>query len=172
MMTPFTAVLGFGLALFAAISDGRTGRIPNWMTLPVLVIAVFFWGISEGLAGLAHSLLGALVCGVVPLFLFAKGALGGGDVKLFAALGALTGPSFGLEIQLFGFVLAAVYALARLAFEGKLLRTLANALRVGLNPLLPSRLRKPVEPELMSKVRLGIPIFVAVVLLGAARFSG
>ena len=33
------------------------------------------------------SLGGMLLCGAVPLFMWWKGALGGGDVKLFAAIG-------------------------------------------------------------------------------------
>jgi prepilin peptidase CpaA len=87
--------------------------------------------------------------------LFRKGAAGGGDVKLFAAIGGVTGLGVGLEAQLATFLLAALISLGRLAWRGRLVRTLANSLFVGLNPFLPSRWRREVAPELMTMVRLG-----------------
>ena len=38
------------------------------------------------------------------------------------------GHSLGIEAELFGFIAAALYAPARLAYEGKLLRTLADVI--------------------------------------------
>src|SRR5690606_7695515 len=110
-------------------------------------------------------------CGMVPYFLFRRGAMGGGDVKLLAALGALCtwppGPhslSVGLEAELYGFLAASLYALAKMAYEGKLLRVLGRTAFLCLNPVLPERLRRDIAPELMTSVRLGGAIFAGVVV--------
>src|SRR5690242_18234513 len=76
----------------AAVTDTRTGHIPNWLTLPPLIIAPLLWGAHGGLwrvdgGSLVGSLLSMLGCALVPLLLFFKRACGAGDVKLFAAVG-------------------------------------------------------------------------------------
>src|SRR5687767_10166147 len=100
-----------GLAAAAAITDWRTGRIPNWLTLPPLVAAPVAYVAAAGLDGLLPSLLGMLVCGAPPYILFRRGAMGGGDVKLLAAVGAVAGISVGLEGQLLGLVIASLYVM-------------------------------------------------------------
>jgi len=80
--------LAVAVVLVAAWSDHRHGRIPNALTLPALA------------AGLVlGSPAGALVSAGLPLLLFGRGKVGGGDVKLFAALGALLGVRLGLTVE-------------------------------------------------------------------------
>lgn len=156
----------------AAWIDYRTGHIPNWLTLgplaaaPVAHAAVAsLMGRSDGaLSALGLSLLGALVCGIVPLLLFRIDAIGGGDVKLLAAVGALCGPLLGIEAELYGFLTAAVLAPARLAYEGKLLRVLGNTAAMAMNPLLPRARRREIAPEMLTKVRFGPAIFAGVLV--------
>ena len=89
--------------------------------------------------------------------------MGGGDVKLFGALGAITGFDLlvGIEIQLSALVLAMVVASGVLAWKGALLRTLVNALAQALHPLLPVRWRQEPCDALSAPVRMGGAIFVA-----------
>ena len=154
----------------AAVTDSRTGRIPNWLTLPSFVFGLALHCIDGGLLALGHSLLSALVCGLVPYLLFRKGAAGGGDVKLLAALGALGGVTFGIEAQLCGLSIACFYALVRLTFQGALGRTLMSSLRIAVAPLTPRRYRRPVPTELMTPVRLGVPILLGTVVAVAIRY--
>jgi prepilin peptidase CpaA len=121
-------------------------------------------GTHAALIAFAYSVVGAVVCGLVPLFLYRLSAIGGGDVKLLAALGALCMPMLGLEAELYGFVAAALIAPARLAFEGKLFTTLGNAGRLALNPLLPKAKRKEIDPQKMTWFRMGPAIFVGTAL--------
>jgi prepilin peptidase CpaA len=156
----------------AAFRDFRTGHIPNPVTLVPLAAAPFAHAIYAGIHGggraalvaFAYSVVGALVCSLVPLFLYRLSAIGGGDVKLLAALGALCMPMLGLEAELYGFVAAALIAPARLAFEGKLFATLGNAGRLALNPLLPKAKRTEIDPAKLTWFKMGPAIFAGTVL--------
>jgi prepilin peptidase CpaA len=163
--------LALVVAAAAAITDARTGHIPNWITRPPLVIGPLLHGLMAGPLGLGLSLIAVLVCGAVPYAMFRRDALGGGDVKLFAALGALTGPVLGIEMQLYGLCAGAVWAAVVLAYRGRLVAMLGNALRIALNPLLPARMRREIPTELMAPVRLGAPILVGVALSLASRLT-
>ncbi len=99
-------------------------------------------------------------CALVPWLLWKLRAIGGGDLKLVAAMGAVAGLTNGLEFELAGFVVAALYAFGRLAYEGKLFRTLSNSVFLALNPLMPKSWRRRVPPSLMSTVRMGGAFFV------------
>ena len=152
------------MAIVAAITDYRTGHIPNWLTLPPLVVAPVSYGILLGWPGVGASLLGAVVCGLVPYLLFRKGAAGGGDVKLLAAVGASVGLSVGLAAELLTLVCAALFSLGRLAWEGKLWSTLKSSFFVAANPLMPGRYRRELAPEQMSTVRLGPFVLLGTLL--------
>ena len=99
------------LTFSSALTDARSGLIPNRLTLPTLALAPVLHALSAGPGGALHALGGVLLCGLLPLMMFWLRALGGGDVKLFAALGALCGSSRGLELQLTSYVVAALLAL-------------------------------------------------------------
>ncbi|HTE51111.1 MAG TPA: A24 family peptidase [Kofleriaceae bacterium] len=157
------------IAAIAAVTDFRRGEIPNWLTLPPLVVAPVVHAITGGpWAGLS-SVGAAVLCGLVPYWLFRRGAAGGGDVKLFAAIGAIAGLSLGVEAQLATFMAAAVISLGRLAWRGRLLRTIANALFLAINPILPRRFRREIAPELMTAVRLGAFALAGTLLAVAMR---
>ena len=115
---PYLALV---VALVAAVIDTKTGRIPNYLTLPCLLIAPTVHGLTGGGLQLATSLFGALLCLLVPwvFYRMSQGtAIGGGDVKLFAALGAWFGPTLGLEVEFASFVLLGVIAVTKLTFSG------------------------------------------------------
>jgi prepilin peptidase CpaA len=160
-------------AAIAAFYDWRTGQIPNWLTFPVLLIApllhVAHYAITkhpmnEAFQEGAYSIGGAALCAVVPLILFRQGAIGGGDVKLFAGLGALLQPMLGVEAQMYGFFAGAILAPARLAYEGKLFAALKNSLTIGANLFLPKTKQRSIDSAALSWFRLGPAIFVGVVL--------
>jgi prepilin peptidase CpaA len=151
------------IAAIAAFTDARRGEIPNWLTYPLIVLAPIAHGLVSGFSALLHSVIGLLVCALVPLFLFFRGeGMAAGDVKAFTAIGAVGGVYLGLEAQLLSMIGAAFYAVGHLAWNGRLLRGLSNSVFVAVNPVLPNRWRRPLPPELMHKIRLG-----PAILLGA-----
>lgn len=151
----------------AAFADYRTGLIPNWLTLGGIVVGVLghlvrgwaLGGFGVGLTEAAFSLGGLLFCSIAPGILYWKGGMGGGDLKLFAAIGALCQPMIGIEVQMYALVIAAIVAPARLAYEGKLFRVLASSVALIVNPLRPAEKRREVPAETLTWFRLGPAIF-------------
>jgi prepilin peptidase CpaA len=162
-------LLALGLAAGAAITDWRTGRIPNWLTLPVLFAAPVAYFVHAGPFGAIGSLASAALCGAGPYLLFRREAIGGGDVKLFAALGATAGLLVGLEGQLFAFILAALWAVVRVAAGGGLGTLARNVGRLIVNPILPQHRRRALEPASLTSLRLGAFILAGVGLSVALR---
>ena len=107
----------FAIALLAAIWDFASRRIPNLLTLGGIVLGLAMHmalgyvdrGMSGCIRGLGASLAGIAVCGIVPLVSYARKEMGGGDVKLFAAIGALCGPVLGFDAE--GFAFAILFAI-------------------------------------------------------------
>jgi len=156
--------LACAATLVAAWTDARTGRIPNVLTLPLLPVGLILGAVQTGLVGFGAAVLGCLLCFAVPygLLHFSQGtAIGGGDVKLFAGLGALLGPHAGLEVQLSSLILLAVFALLALAWRGQVWALLRRTGWLALNTVLPKARRRPVEPQLLMTMRMGPAICVA-----------
>lgn len=157
-------LVGLAVCCAAAVLDFRTGRIPNALTYPVLVLAPVAhvalavqrgapW--REALLAGGASVLGLVLCALVPLYLWKKGAMGGGDVKLFAALGALALPRVGFEAEMYVFIVAALMAPVELVYRGTLFRTLANVGAQLVNPFRARERRRALDPALTSWFRLG-----------------
>lgn len=108
-----------GLLLAAARSDVASFTIPNELCLAVLALAPVFWWSYSTLVPVPFGVWAVLATGFVifafGFLLFALGVMGGGDVKLMAALGFWMGPTQAAHIftiiVLTGGVLALVVAL-------------------------------------------------------------
>ena len=110
------------LVCTAAWWDFSTHRIPNWLTVSGLAVALLLRALV-GFGSLALGLEGLGLALAVSLALYALRAIGGGDVKLLAAVGAF-----------FGFP-RAISALALMAVLGGAF-ALLSMVRRGLLPLL------------------------------------
>lgn len=166
------------VGLVAAWLDYRTGHIPNWLTLGPLAVAPLAHGVvgyvvygwDAAVHGASFSLLGALACGLVPYLLYRMGGIFAGDVKLLAAIGALCHPVIGIEAEFYAFIAAALYAPARMAYEGKLWRTLGNTAALAANPFLPKAKRRTIAPEMLTELRFGPAVAVGVALAVALEW--
>lgn len=171
-MDPFLGC-ALGVAAFGCATDVKNGKIPNELTLPVLALAPLARMAFASHLGAAHddillegaySVVGALIAAVVPMTLYRKSAIGAGDVKLFAALGALAQPSLGLEILTWAFVIALLMAPVALLYRGKLFATLKNVGTLALNALRPEKDKSAVTVETMTWFKLGPAILLATLL--------
>ncbi|MBI3835254.1 MAG: prepilin peptidase [Planctomycetes bacterium] len=75
-------------ALVAAAWDVRTGRIPNFITLPLLACGLLVSTSTGGVFGLVVAIESALLLALPCFILFVFAGGGAGDVKLLGALGA------------------------------------------------------------------------------------
>jgi prepilin peptidase CpaA len=94
----------------ASLTDWRSYRIPNWLTIPAVFLGLGM-GAIDGVQGVLAALVGASVCALTPLILCALGAMGGGDLKLLMAMGALLGAKLGLTAQLYAFAAASLWGI-------------------------------------------------------------
>jgi prepilin peptidase CpaA len=139
-MTAAQQILLGALVLAAALFDLRTRRIPNWLCAAGLVCGFASQNVREAAFGAGIALL-------VYIPLFALRAVGGGDVKLMAAMGSITGPKPWIAIFLITAILGGLIALVLIAVKGRTLRTFRN---VGIVVVELVHLRPPhrAEPEL------------------------
>ncbi len=166
-------IVALAVAGLAAFTDWRRGEIPNWLSYGALALGPVVHtgralyahtGVDTALTEGGFSIVGALVCAIVPILLYRQGAIGGGDLKLLAAIGALLQTMLGVEAEMYGFFSAALIAPARLAYEGKLISTLKNSFAILVNLFLPKAKQRHVEESALSWFRLGPPLFFGVAL--------
>jgi len=111
------------LLLYAAYCDVRRFEIPNAVPLALLVLFPLFAATSTPQIPLIATPLVALFILGAGILLFAKGVLGAGDVKLFAAASLWIGPGrcfdFVTDTAVIGGVLAAILltGIGRAAFD-------------------------------------------------------
>ena len=109
------------LVVTAALLDIKTRRIPNWLTLPGLVV-----GIALHQTGIRDSLTGAGLAFLVYFALFAIRAMGGGDVKLMSAVGAFVGWKAWLWIFAVTAMTGGAFVIVSRLIRGDLGRVLGN----------------------------------------------
>jgi prepilin peptidase CpaA len=119
-------IVALTTALLASVSDIRARRIPNWLTFGSAGAALVFHGLTSGASGLAHGAGGWLVGLLVFLLPFALRGLGGGDVKLMAALGAWIGAADVLWLALYTGLAGGVLALGVALRHGYTIRAFRN----------------------------------------------
>ena len=74
--------------VLAAVIDGWKLKVPNWITIPLILTGWVYSTIAFGWAGLGWSLVGTVVGLSLLLPAYAIGGMGAGDVKLLAGVGA------------------------------------------------------------------------------------
>src|SRR5262245_50876640 len=163
--------------VFVAIcvaSDVRTRRIPNLLCGVGIAAGVVLNGIYFGSHGLLASGGGFLVTVALLLFPFAMGGIGGGDVKMMGAIGALLGPHTGFSALLVGLAFGGAIMgihLARRRRLGQTLRTVstmasASVVCGSLDPLRVSA-AQPGAITLPYSVPLGLGTIAALAMSGS-----
>jgi Flp pilus assembly protein protease CpaA len=124
-MTMAFAVIALAVALTAAAIDLRTRTIPNGLTWSIFACGVAAHAWLGHVPGAAAALLCAGLCALPFLPAVLAGGMGGGDLKLALALGALLADLDESVTLLVATVLAgATMALVTAAKQGRLRETL------------------------------------------------
>jgi prepilin peptidase CpaA len=146
--------------------DWRWYRVPNLFTYPTMAIGVIYHALTTGWGGMVQSLEGLLLGGALLLVAYLFKAVGAGDVKALAALGAWWGPEPVFEIFLATGLLGGVVSFVILAAKGKMAAT-AKRYWLMVKVLLWTRKFHYLEPssfEGKTPLPYGVIISFGVVL--------
>jgi prepilin peptidase CpaA len=124
-----TLLATYGVVLYAAVAsiwDVRVRRIPNWLSYSALATALVV-AYRDGGIGLGTAAAGAGIGLAAFVGPFALGAVGAGDVKFAAVVGAWLGPRLGLNALILGSAAGLFVALAIAAASGRAGRALSSA---------------------------------------------
>lgn len=161
-------IVSFGILIVvlatAGVWDYRTDKIPNWLTLASVILG-FVWAGIAGIAGLGFDSLGGglsaaaigMLAGFLPMaFVFFAGGMGGGDVKLCAAFGAICANwECTLGCLVFSFVFAALMGVIIMCRHKIIARTL---IRILSTVMTLSAKVKPNMPTDSPRVPFGIAV--------------
>ena len=112
-LTAMTIALGS----IAVVDDLRRGSISNWFNLTAIASGLLYHFIHRGWVGLVMAFAGAVLGFSIFLALYCLGGMGGGDVKLMAAFGALLGPLGILTAALLASVIGGLMAAGSLVLR-------------------------------------------------------
>jgi prepilin peptidase CpaA len=123
---PIPVVVVIVAALAAAVTDVLRFKVHNVLTLPLLTAGLAYAAATGGWGGFLASLAGALLGFGVLFGFYLMGGMGGGDVKLLAAIGAWLGLERTFYVFLVSSLAAGVYALALVLRHHKAAETWTN----------------------------------------------
>ncbi len=86
-------IVAVGLVI-ATMTDLRTLKIPNRLTVPMLLLGVIYHVSVHGLSGILFSTFGLLTGFALLVGFYGFGLVGAGDVKILTAMGAWLGPTW------------------------------------------------------------------------------
>ena len=116
----------FIMVFTSSYTDIKYGRVFNWVTYPAALVGIALNGFQMGPRGLLFGVEGLAVGFGVMLIPDLISLVGGGDVKLLAAVGAFLGPTNVLWVAAFGCIAGGVVALGLLVKRRLLVPTLIN----------------------------------------------
>ena len=149
------------LAVLVIYYDVRYRRIPNAFVLATLFAGVSVNLIIGGFSGGLNSLGGCLFAFVLMFMLHIFGAMGAGDVKLFAAIGSVIGVQLVLPTFLVVVITGGVLALFSILRSGSFRTTMHRVLQIFVGLLPGWQMPKFSVPD---DRRLTIPYGVAITI--------
>jgi prepilin peptidase CpaA len=148
-------VIVTSIVLVACAFDVRTRRIPNVLTLSAAVAGLLYHLATSGVGGLQTAAAGWVLGLLLLLPYFALGGMGGGDVKLVAALGAWLGPWETFWLAMYAGIAGGVLGLIVALTHGYVRRAFANVSAMfrfwavaGLKPVPNMTLETSKSPRL------------------------
>jgi prepilin peptidase CpaA len=156
------------LSVVAGWTDFRSRRIPNWLTVPGLLVGLTMNTALGRWDGLKTSLLGAGIGLVLLLPFVLLRSLGAGDWKLAGALGAFTGAGRLLDLLIGSVFVAGVMAVCLVIYKGRTQQTVRNIGHILVSLVtfqLPGERVSLDNPDSL-KVPYGVALAFTVVLYG------
>ena len=152
-----------GVTLLAAWVDFRSRKIPNWLTVSALILAVGLRSVLGGWPGAKSSLEGAALALILLLPLVLMRALGAGDWKLMGTVAAFFGPVLFLFVLLGSFLVSGLMAFVEMMRTRRVVETFRN-LVVLVRGFISFGLRANPKISLDNPELLKLPFGVAVAI--------
>ena len=158
-------VLLLPLAIIITYYDVRYRRIPNAFVLATLTSGVAINLIFGGLTGLYQSLAGCALAFTLMFLLHVFGAMGAGDVKLFAAVGAVTGAPLVLQTFVVVILTGGLLAVITIARAGVVITTMQRVLQIFVGMLPGWEMPKfAVPPDRRHTIPYGVAITIGSII--------
>lgn len=159
--------------LIAGVCDIRTGRVQNWLTYSAIVAGLAYWtvaGLLGSQVGLGAAAVGFLAAVVPFTLIYISGGLGGGDVKLMGAVGAISASwQTVLSTTVYALLVAVVIAVVVMIHKGIVRRTLSRLLGAALQAA--SKV-KPDLPTDSPRIAFSAAIAVGGILAAGEQMLG
>ncbi len=154
-------ILLYAVIAICAITDVMYGKIFNKITYPAIVAGLLI-NLLIGYNAFKSSLIGMLVAFIIFLIVFVIGGLGGGDVKLMTAIGAIKGYPFVMYAIFYSALVGGLMSIGVMIWKGKFLRGMRNIFRVLFSyifaMILPGLKPLSLNPEESEKIPFGFAI--------------
>ncbi|MGH9902185.1 MAG: A24 family peptidase, partial [Pyrinomonadaceae bacterium] len=152
-------VLLVPLAVIITYYDVRYRRIPNVFVLAALISGFVINIIFGGLGGALASLGGCALAFGLMLVLHIFGAMGAGDVKLFAAIGACLGAQLVMPTFLIVVMTGGVLAVVAMYSAGTVIATMQRVMQIFAGFLPGWKMpRFAVPPDRSHTIPYGVAI--------------
>lgn len=157
----FYCTAGLVCAVFAAYHDVTERRIPNYLTGAGVLSGLLLHLGLDGWKGFLSASAAMLIAGVIFFIFFAAGGMGGGDVKLVAAVASLIGIQHVAYLLILTSLAGGVMAIWMAMGRGLLRTTASNVFHLANH-----HLRKGLTPHpvlnIENKATLRLPYGVAI----------
>lgn len=141
-------------------------KIPNILIACGGLLALLIQFYLGGIAGVFRAVLGMLLPCLVLYVLFSIGALGAGDIKLFAMIGAFLGTYRTILCMIIAFAVGAVISIGKMCHNGNymvrmqcLARYMQDVIRTGKWKLYDS------GEDMKNRIHFSLPILISAIVL-------
>jgi prepilin peptidase CpaA len=133
------------LLALCAVSDIRSNKIPNILTIPFAISALVLHTFNNGLDGFLFSTAG-LATGIALLVIpYIMGGMGAGDVKLMGAVGSFLGAKATLGAFLFIALAGGIYSLALILIRRDVFKGFFSEKLLVISSMVTLRQYVPIE---------------------------
>ena len=151
------------ILVISAYTDLSQRKIFNIVTFSAIVMGLVLNLLFFGWSGFLNSLLAFGVGFLVFLIIYVLGGLGGGDVKLIGAIGAIKGFPFILDAMFLSIFTGGIFALLVMVWNGVLRRSLKNIFRLIVTFLFPGFKAETLKKENSQKIPYGFCIALGTI---------
>lgn len=156
------------IVFVSGYTDVKYGRVFNWVTYPAALVGLGLNGIYMGPRGLLFGVEGLAVGFGLMLIPYLIDVVGGGDVKLLAAVGAFLGPTHTLWVAALGCIVGGVVAIGLLLKRRQLMPTLINLVALPITGIT-SFVKEKGDFPFALNFALGVIVLRLLMSMGAMQ---